>query len=126
QRRFPIGITVAGLHFFDAFELVLEYNDLAYRETDQFFILEEAVAPSLQVDQAGTLRPQTGGAVLEATHETREIQINAVLFELDHTLTRQLGIDWNVLFPPVGGQQQQGGGQGGQQQLDPRIPRIQV
>lgn len=126
QRNFPIGITVAGLHFFDAFELVLEYNRLAYRETDRFFIVEEEPpAPDLTVQVPGTLQAGAGTPVeLLATHETREIQINAVLFHLDHTRTRQLGIDWNVLFPPVGGQQQQQGG--GQGQQDERIPRIQV
>ncbi len=130
QRNFQIGVTVAGLHFFDAFELVLQYNDLAYRETDQFFIIEEA--PDVQdvmADQAGRLEGARATAAARqpeilATHETREIQINAILFELDHTRTRQLGIDWNILFPPVGGQQQQGGG--GQQQRDERIPQLRV
>src|SRR5690606_28669755 len=129
QREFPIGITVAGLHFFDAFEMVLDYNDLAYRETDQFFIIEmQPEVQDMTAAQQGVLRT-TGGAAAEvlATHETREILINAILFEIDHTVARQLGIDWNVLFPPVGGGQQgqQGGGGGGQGQ-DQRIPRLRV
>lgn len=126
QRRFPIGITVAGLHFFDAFELVLEYNNLTYRETDSFFIIEVPPAETeLLAPQPGTLRPGAAAARAEvlATHETREVQINALIFQLDHTRTRQLGIDWNILFPPVGGQQQ---GQQGQRQEDDRIPRLRV
>ena len=131
QANFQIGVTVAGLHFFDAFEMVLQYNDLAYRETDRFFIIEEVPEQQdLMADQAGRLQGTRAAAAaarpeILATHETREIQINAILFELDHTRTRQLGIDWNVLFPPVGGQQQQGGG-GQQGQRDERIPQLRV
>ena len=128
QRDFGIGITVAGLHFFDAFEMVLDYHGLAYRETDQFFIIEEVPPePEMTARQPGVMQPGSSAAAPEflASHETREIRINAILFELDHTQTRQLGIDWNILFPPVGGGQQQGG-QGGQQQQDERIPRIRV
>lgn len=130
QREFPIGITVAGLHFFDAFEMVLDYNDLAYRETDQFFVIEEVPEEQdLTVQQPGTLQGQRAAAAAQQldllpTHETREIQINAILFEVDHTQTRQLGIDWNILFPPVGGGGQQGGGGGAQQ--DERIPRLRL
>lgn len=125
QREFPIGITVAGLHFFDAFEMVLDYNDLAYRETDQFFIIEEQPAvQDMTAAQEGVMRGRGTAPEVLATHETREILINAILFEIDHTKTRQLGIDWNVLFPPIGGGQGQQGGQQGQQ--DPRIPRIRI
>lgn len=127
QRTFPIGITVAGLHFFDAFELVLEYNELSYRETSGFFIIEEAPPEQdLLLQAPGTLRADrlaaAAGEIL-ATHETREIQINAMLFELDHTLSRQLGIDWNILFPPTGGQSdsQTGGGQGQQDEERPKF-----
>lgn len=128
QRQFPIGITVAGLHFFDAFELVLEYHGLTFRETDSFFILEEPPSQSeLIAQQAGTLRPGMAAAAQVqqlATHDTREVQIDALIFQIDHTRTRQLGIDWNVLFPPIGGQQ--GGQSGGQRQQDERIPQIRV
>lgn len=131
QRDFPIGLTIAGLHFFDAFEMILDYNDLAYRETDQFFVIEEVPEEQdLTAQQPGTLQGQRGAAAAQQegllpTHETREIQINAILFELDHTKTRQLGIDWNVLFPPIGGGGQQGGGGGGQQS-DERIPQLRL
>lgn len=122
SRQIPIGITIAGMHFFDAFELVLEYNGLTYRETDQYFIVEVAPAEDILLETPGTLqvRPQAAEPVeILATAQSREIQINAVIFEVNHTQARQLGIDWNVIF---GDQQQQQGGQqgGGQGQEIPR------
>ena len=42
SRQLPIGISIAGMQYFDAFEVVLNYNRLVYRETDRFFIVEEA------------------------------------------------------------------------------------
>ena len=99
----PIGIAVAGMHFLDAFELVLEYNDLMHRETDKFFIVEEAVDPSLLIEAGGGAPVRASSARGEraespATLRTREIKINAVLFDLNHTRARQIGLDWNVFF----------------------------
>ncbi|MCB0720223.1 MAG: hypothetical protein KDD65_17375, partial [Bacteroidetes bacterium] len=42
SRTQPIGVSLATMHFFDAFELVLQYNNLTYQETDQFFIIAPA------------------------------------------------------------------------------------
>lgn len=105
-RSQPIGVSVAGMHFMDAFELVLEYNDLWYRETPQFFIVEVAPdEPQVFVQEEGPLRQQPGvGRVLSpATLDTREIQINAILFELNHSRARDVGIDWNTFFGTGGG-----------------------
>lgn len=112
--EFPIGISIGGMHFLDAFELVLDYHGLAYRETDRYFVVQEAPEPDL-VSDAAEARATTGRAgspaVTEAlaTTSTREIQINAILFELNVTRARELGVDWNVFF----GQSQQGGAGGG-------------
>ncbi len=113
---FPIGVSIGGMHFLDAFELVLDYHGLAYRETDRYFVVQDAVEPELV---AGAADARAGGArgpaasardvVLPASASTREIQINAILFELNVTKARDLGIDWNVLF----GQQSESGGGGG-------------
>lgn len=110
SRTQPIGVSIASMHFFDAFELVLQYNNLTYQETDQFFI----IAPAMTVDPAtGQMVAAEGPAtpLMPATADTREVQINATLFEIDHSLARDTGIDWNVFF----GDQQSGqqGGQGG-------------
>ncbi len=113
---FPIGVSIGGMHFLDAFELVLDYHGLAYRETDRYFVVEEAEDPELVADadeaRAGTRGPAEGARTSEspAHVSNREIQINAVLFELNVTKARELGMDWNVLF---GQQSQESGGGGG-------------
>ena len=110
SRQMPIGISIAGMHYFDAFNLVLNFNGLAFRETDRFFIVEEAPAgPTLLVQQPGAGLAQV--KEIPATLETREVQISAVLFSINKTKARDLGTDWNVFF---GGETQSGsGGQGG-------------
>lgn len=110
--QFAIGISIAGMHFMDALELVLDYHGLTYRETDRYFVVEEAPQQGGVLDAAAARAG--GGARAEqtarpATLRTREIEINAILFELNVTKARELGLDWNVFF----GQQTSGGGQGG-------------
>ena len=126
----PIGISIAGMHFLDAFELVLEFNQLSFRETEGFFIIQPAVEPSVIVSAKEAAQQQmTGGKAAEvaASLSTREIQINAILFELNMTKARQLGIDWNVLFGGETGSSRSGssGGTGGSGNLDnPLRPRF--
>jgi len=121
SRNQPIGISIAGVHFFDAFEMVLQYNGLTYRETERYFIVENAPeAPSviLDADQAaGRESPEASisvqGETLPATLGTREIQINAILFELDHTRARDIGINWGVFLGDTSGGAGGSGGSGG-------------
>jgi len=109
SRQFPIGIAISGMQYFDAFELVLNFNRLAYRETDRFYIVEEAQADApLQVQQPGSGLAPT--PEVPATLDTREIQISAVLFSINKTKARDIGTDWNVFF---GGETASGGGAGG-------------
>ena len=116
SRKHPIGISIAGMHFLDALELVLAYNDLQYRETEQFFMIEQAPANNLILDSEAATRTAEGGGVIPglmgpvANINTRQIRISAVLFELNHTKSKDMGIDWSIIF----GRNQQGG-QGGQQ-----------
>ncbi len=42
NREFQIGVSVVGMQFFDAFELVLDAHNLTYRETDRYFLIENA------------------------------------------------------------------------------------
>ncbi len=117
-RNQPIGISIAGMHFIDALELVLQYNRLRYRETDRFFVIEKAPegpAVILDADQAAGRGKNEGGINVQgnnlpATIDTREIQINAILFELNHTRARDLGINWSVF---LGSGSTGGGGSGG-------------
>lgn len=115
----PIGIPVARAHFFDAFELVLHAHKLTFRETDRYFVIERAPEDVPLVQTASEARAGTtpaSGASSKLTLPslgTREIQINAILFELNHTAARDLGIDWNTLFGGEGSGSSSGSGGSG-------------
>ena len=122
-RDHPIGISISGMHFLDALELVLEYNDLEYRETDRYFMIQQRQDQQLILDAdaaTGTDRGVAAGeTVSPATLDTRQIEIKAVLFELNHTKAKDSGVDWSVLFGSTGstGGGQQSGGQGSDNQV---------
>jgi type IV pilus assembly protein PilQ len=110
-RSNPIGVSIASMHFLDAFELVLQFNGLVYRETDRFFIVEQAPAGEVGAVGAGAPAMQARSELLPANKDTREIQINAILFELNHSRVRDTGLNWSVF---TGSQQSgQGGTSGG-------------
>jgi hypothetical protein len=114
SRKTPIGVSIAGLHYFDAFELVLEYHGLMFRETDRYFIVESGRTPDLVQGAAQATSRSTAGssraADLLASLDSREIQIDAVLFEVNQSKARELGINWDVVF---GDSRSQSGGTGG-------------
>lgn len=115
SRTSPIEITVTGMHFFDAFELVLEYQGLTFRETDQFFIIETRPAEEVVAAAGGAVQaPATAAAsaVLPATLDSREIQIRAILFQVDLSKARDIGLNWSTVFGENQGQGA-GGGQFG-------------
>jgi type IV pilus assembly protein PilQ len=123
SRTDAIGISIASWHFLDAFEQVLAVKGLTYRETDRFFIIEPApVDDPLAVFDANAATgrlPVAAEELAPATMETREVQINAILFELNNIKARDVGLDWSVIFGEnqnQGGQQGGQGGQGGQNQ----------
>lgn len=113
-REHPIGISISGMHFLDALELVLQYNDLEYRETERYFMIQEKVVEDLILDADAATATQrgvdSGSALAPATLDTRQIEIKAVLFELNHTKAKDSGVDWSVLFGSTGST---GGGSGG-------------
>ncbi len=112
SRRQPIGVSIAGMHFFDALDLVLRFNGLIYRETDRYFLIEQAPPePQVMVEAPGGKLAPT--AAIPATLDTREIQINAVLFSVNKNRARDLGVDWNVFFGGETASSGQTGGTGG-------------
>jgi len=94
---FEIGIPIEGMYFLDAFNMVLAKHRLKYRETDGYIIVE----PSNEWEE---IQEEEAPESLPAHATTREIQIDAVLFEVNLTRLRELGINWTTLFK---------GGQGG-------------
>jgi len=130
--EFPIGISIGGMHFMDAFELVLDYHGLAYRETERYFVIEDAPEVELIADageaRAGTSHGTSAESAAPASVNTREIQINAILFELNVTRARELGVDWNVFFGEQsgGGSGGSGGGGGGSSTGQQETPRFKL
>ena len=119
SRADPIGISIASMHFMDAFELVLQYKNLRYRESDQYFIVEVAPREMQLVLDAPAATGQTAGpaaSTMPATLGTREIQIHAILFELDRSRAQDIGLNWDVFLGNQEGGSSSGGGEasGGQ------------
>lgn len=99
ERTEPIGISISSMHFFDAFELVLQTKGLTYRETEKFFIVEQAPEkPEVIIGPRRAEAAPQPELVQPATLETREIQINAILFSVNLTKARDIGINWDQFF----------------------------
>ena len=108
----PIGFYVTGLPYRDALNLVLARAGLALRETDRYFIIEEAGLGAVG-GPPGAVPLAVGGAD-RPTAGDREIRIDAVIFELNLNRVREIGTNWGAVFGENQGQT--GGGQGGQAQ----------
>jgi type IV pilus assembly protein PilQ len=108
-RSMPIGVSISGMHFLDAFEQVIDANQLTYRETDSAFLVQAPGAQESQSDQASA----GGEKKVLATLSSREIRINAILFNVNLTEVRTQGLKWSELFPGQQGGRQGGGRQGG-------------
>ena len=111
DRTSPIGVSISGMHYLDALERVLEANGLTYEETQTAYLVREPQ----EGPQEGQAAPQGEQGEVLATLGTREIRINAILFNMNLTKIRDLGLRWSELFPSFqqGGQGGQGGGGGG-------------
>jgi type IV pilus assembly protein PilQ len=126
SRTEPIGVSVTRMQFFDAFELVLQSKGLSYRETQRYFIVQEAPdesmgAPAAQPASTSTAPQKTRPASLD----TPEIKISALLFEVNLSRVRELGLDWSIFLAPQNQGQQQGGG-GGNTGDDQNRPRFKL
>lgn len=122
DRTQPIGVALNGVHFIDAFELVLDRQQLDFSESDGYFIVTEPQIVATTTDGASgavitAVQPVAGGPVggagvaeLPATAETREIRIDAVIFQLNSQRAREVGTNWGSLFGQAAGAS---GGSGG-------------
>jgi len=115
DRTAPIGINVSSLQFIDAFELVLERAGLTYRETDRYFFVEVPAptpTPGAVVAQgAGQAGPTRALPAVSAAE--RDIQIDAIIFEVNLDRFREAGTNWSTIFGE-GGAGGGGGGAGGE------------
>ncbi len=132
-RKDAIGIAITSSHFFDALEVVLNLKGLTYRENDRYYVIENAQEIPLVMDANQATGRGSGGAALTvpATSATREVQINAILFDADLTKSLELGVDWSVWFGPNAGGSSGGsggasGGSSGASGGAGQIPQIAV
>ena len=109
DRTDPIGVALNGVHFIDAFELVLDRYGLDFNESDSYFIVTEpeivaattdgvTASPIGAADPVAAAGPTAAEAALPATADTREIRIDAVIFELNTSRAREVGTNWSALF----------------------------
>ena len=117
-RTSPIGVNVQGMHFFDAFVYVLARQKLTYRENDRYFVVADQAAEAVAAEEVTTERPSAqtpqqsvflederagDGASTGVNLGTREVKINAVIFDLNVSKARDLGVDWRTFFKASGG-----------------------
>ena len=119
DRTDPIGVALNGVHFVDAFELVLDRSGLDFAESDGYFIVTDpqvvaTTSDGQVVTPIGAAGPVVQAAAeLPATADTREIRIDAIIFELNTSRSREVGTNWAALFGQAAGQGANGGGAGG-------------
>ncbi|MEM1055086.1 MAG: type II and III secretion system protein [Bacteroidota bacterium] len=126
DREAAIGVSLNGVHFIDAFELVLDRQNLDFRETEGYFIIEE---PAIIVDQnvvstttdqrtvtqidAGPRAVGGGMEAADVSAQDREVRISAIIFQLNRSAAMDKGTNWATLFQQGGGQTGGGGNTGG-------------
>lgn len=127
DRQEPIGVALNGVHFIDAFELVLDRYGLDFSETDRFFIVTEPTVVAATTDNGSAsvigaggapagrpmAGPAAGGTPPPATADTREVRIDAVIFELNSNVAKEVGSNWPALFAAAGGSADGGTGTSG-------------
>ena len=116
DREDAIGVSLNGVHFIDAFELVLDRLNLDFRETEGYFIIEE---PAVIIDQnvvstttdqrtvtqidAGPRAVGGGMQAAEVSAQDREVRISAIIFQLNRSKAKEVGTNWASLFAQAGG-----------------------
>lgn len=104
DRTEPIGVALNGVHFIDAFELVLDRHNLDFSESADYFVVTEPTLVAATTDgetatAIGAAAPVVAaGPPLPATADTREIRIDAVIFQLNSRRAREVGTNWPALF----------------------------
>ncbi len=122
DRTEPIGVALNGVHFIDAFELVLDRHGLDFSESEGYFVVTEPTLVATTTDGAtadpvGAASPvSAAGPALPATADTREIRIDAVIFQLNSRRAREVGTNWPALFGEAAASTSGGssGGSGGE------------
>lgn len=92
KRTNPIGIDIRGMHWRDAFELMLRANNLWYIEHQDY--IEVTGAKGEQVTEKGVVGIQFEKEPV--TMSSREVKISAVFFSVDLNKLHESGINWTI------------------------------
>ncbi|GAB5534735.1 MAG: type II and III secretion system protein [Rubricoccaceae bacterium] len=123
DRSSDIGVALNGVHFIDAFELVLDRYGLDFSETESYFIITDPIPVAATTDgeiidvigAGGVGDVDLDGDIdlsdLPATADTREIRIDAIIFELDQNRAHEIGTNWSALFGEAASESGGGGTQ---------------
>lgn len=92
----PIGISIPGLYWYDALQMIVSINQLQLREyPDRIEIMRQE---STGETTGATGQRRTGSApAREIYPDTREIEISAVFFEGNRTFLREIGVNWSAI-----------------------------
>jgi len=90
-----VGVSIPGLYWYDALEMIANYNNLTLQEyPDRIEVIsartEEGGVPSDQ--RAEALKPDRPIFL-----DTREIQISATFFQGDRQFLREIGVNWSAI-----------------------------
>jgi type IV pilus assembly protein PilQ len=109
-RTMPIGVPISGMHYREAFERVLRAKNLTYQETKTVFLIERASPTENEASssRASASPDEAESEDVPATLNTGEIQISAILFDVNLNKVREIGLSWSEL---IGGSGSDGEGE---------------
>ena len=87
KRTTPIGVDIESMHWKDALERILRYNNLWYEETADYF----RVVSQVKGAEAKAIEKEEKPKLSD-----REVQISAVFYSVDAAKVRESGINWSI------------------------------
>ncbi len=87
KRTNPIGVDIESMHWRDAFERILRFNNLWYEEAADYIRVVSLLPTAEEKPVGREERPSL---------KTREVQITAVFYAVDMAKIRESGISWSV------------------------------
>ncbi|MEQ8525605.1 type II and III secretion system protein [Gracilimonas sp.] len=100
-----IGVTLPAMHWKDALQYIMRFNDLELTEYDDFYEITvpapETTGTTTQASSGGSSGSSAQGEPPSATTRTQEVRINATFFEGNKRALQEIGIDWSTLTSDV-------------------------
>lgn len=100
-----IGVTLPAMHWKDALQYIMRFNNLELTEYDDFYEITvpapEPTGTTTQASSGGSGGSSAQGEPPSATTRTQEVRINATFFEGNKRALQEIGIDWSTLTSDV-------------------------